>query len=349
MRAHYVTQVAVMSELAGRSRDADQVMRQFWGRTNPQQRGTVHIEVGHPKDTDFVQNWRSVYEEQDQLDGLLIAIAEKTDDDLLRLMVLIAATSQSDISALADRLLAPKDLQLRIWAIRLLAQRDLLKGREAKAVELLTASGFKLNLQLSHTSFRHHDNYSISRVVMLQEFSDELLRPHVPTILGSLPRQVPLRQLNVVDLHGQRRSIGAASAMLQIVNRFPDAVRQNREVAEMFYLYYQPYLGSLNTNPSGRRLIAELDKLVAPLKRTLPNLQGAITAEIDAQRVGISIGADDGVKVGQMFEVYRGNVWLGAIRVSTQTPDSAFAEIVTGGQSIEVGDTVVSVFTKPRK
>lgn len=345
----YVTQVAVMSELAGHSRDADQVIRQSWGNTSRQRGASMEIEFGHPAGTDFVNHWRGLYKEREQLDGLLIAIAEKTTDDLLRLMVLTAATSQADISDLADRLLEPTDLQLRIWAIRLLAQYDLLEGREAKVVELLTASGFKLDPQLRQANFRHHDNHCISRVVMLHEFSDELLRPHVPTILGSLPRQMPFQDLFVVDLQGRRKSIGAAQAMLQIVNRFPDAIRQNREVAQRFFLFYQPYRSSLNLNPSGRRLIQELDKLIAPLKGAGPNLQGTITAELDNQRIAISIGADDGVKIDQTFEVYRGNVWLGAIRVETQTPDSAFAKVIAEGRGIDVGDTIVSVFTKPRK
>lgn len=344
----FVTQVAVMSELAGISRDADELIQRSWSRAEPN-RETLQVDFGHPKDAEFLKSWRGLYSERDALNPLLLSIAEKTNDDMLRLISLMATTPRADISPFADRILNAATLQSKIWAIRFLVQRDLLKGREAKTVEILAAPGFEFNPEYSRINTRFHSDYFMSRVVMLNEFKAELVRPHVSLLIDVLSGEMPERIITTIDLQGQRKSTTKGRAILQIVNRFPDVIAQNRMAVEEHYLFYQQHRGQLAKSASGRRLVEELDKLGDSLAQTGPKLNASVTARVDSARVGISIGADDGVTIGQAFEIYRDGLRIGSIRIASQTPDSAFADIVEGAAEIKVGDVVLCVGAKPPK
>jgi len=73
------------------------------------------------------------------------------------------------------------------------------------------------------------------------------------------------------------------------------------------------------------------------------NVNGVINA-VSRTQVELSIGIDDGVRVGQDLDIYRGNKYVGRVRVIETRPDSSVATILTEYQQypIQRGDNVAS-------
>ena len=73
------------------------------------------------------------------------------------------------------------------------------------------------------------------------------------------------------------------------------------------------------------------------------NVNGVISA-VSRTQVELSIGIDDGVRVGQDLDIYRGNKYVGRVRVIETKPDSSVATILTEYQQYEIqrGDHVAS-------
>ena len=73
------------------------------------------------------------------------------------------------------------------------------------------------------------------------------------------------------------------------------------------------------------------------------NVNGVISA-VSRTQVELSIGIDDGVRVGQDLDIYRGNKYVGRVRVIETKPDSSVATILTEYQQypIQRGDHVAS-------
>ena len=67
----------------------------------------------------------------------------------------------------------------------------------------------------------------------------------------------------------------------------------------------------------------------------------------DKDLVEISIGADDGLKVGHALDVYRGNQYLGRIVIKKTSPDRAVGQIIKELQrgQIKRGDRVTTKFS----
>jgi hypothetical protein len=70
---------------------------------------------------------------------------------------------------------------------------------------------------------------------------------------------------------------------------------------------------------------------------------GKVTA-VSPSKVELSIGTDDGVRIGQELDIYRGDKYVGRIRVVEAKPDNAVASIMTDYQQypIQRGDNVDS-------
>jgi predicted nucleic acid-binding Zn-ribbon protein len=85
------------------------------------------------------------------------------------------------------------------------------------------------------------------------------------------------------------------------------------------------------------------DSLVAHIP---PKVDG-IVVDVDKDLIEISIGADDGLKVGHSLDVYRGNTYLGRIVVNKTNPDRAVGQVkreLQRGQ-IKKGDRVTTRFS----
>ena len=70
---------------------------------------------------------------------------------------------------------------------------------------------------------------------------------------------------------------------------------------------------------------------------------GKVTA-VSPSKVELSIGTDDGVRIGQELDIYRGDKYVGRIRVIEAKPENAVASILTDYQQypIQRGDNVDS-------
>jgi len=67
------------------------------------------------------------------------------------------------------------------------------------------------------------------------------------------------------------------------------------------------------------------DSLVAHIP---PKVEGVVLEVSDKDLLEISIGADDGLKVGHALDVYKDNQYLGRIVVKKTNPDRAVCQIV---------------------
>jgi hypothetical protein len=93
-----------------------------------------------------------------------------------------------------------------------------------------------------------------------------------------------------------------------------------------------------------KQLLANLHmSLEDPVDAHNINVNGIISA-VSRSQVELSIGMDDGVRVGQELDIYRGNKYVGRVRVIETRPESAVAAILTEYQQypIQRGDNVAS-------
>jgi hypothetical protein len=93
-----------------------------------------------------------------------------------------------------------------------------------------------------------------------------------------------------------------------------------------------------------KQLLANLHmSLEDPIDAHNINVNGVITA-VSRTQVELSIGIDDGVRVGQELDIYRGNKYVGRVKVIETRPDSAVATILTEYLqfNIQRGDNVAS-------
>jgi len=93
-----------------------------------------------------------------------------------------------------------------------------------------------------------------------------------------------------------------------------------------------------------KQLLANLHmSLEDPIDAHNINVNGVITT-VSRSQVELSIGIDDGVRVGQELDIYRGNKYVGRVKVIETRPDSAVATILTEYLqfNIQRGDNVAS-------
>jgi hypothetical protein len=86
------------------------------------------------------------------------------------------------------------------------------------------------------------------------------------------------------------------------------------------------------------------DSLVAHIP---PKVDGIVLDVSDKDLLEISIGSDDGLKVGHSLDVYRGNTYLGRIVIKKTNPDRAVGQVkreLQRGQ-IKKGDRVTTRFS----
>lgn len=82
-----------------------------------------------------------------------------------------------------------------------------------------------------------------------------------------------------------------------------------------------------------------------PLHNVPPKLDGAVTMVRGSDLIELSIGTDDGLRVGHKLDVYRGGgVYLGRVEVLYTRPDEAVAKILPAYRQgiIKIGDLVAT-------
>lgn len=344
VRENALLEVIAASLLSGRSREADEVFRQMWegAKDGPE----LQIETGRPGES-RIAKFCGGFRRPTDIDPLLLRIADKAIDDGLGLVALAAATDSAEISQPVDKLLASESLRFRIWAIQLLAQRGLLEGREQRVVDILAEPGFTFDVGRRSANWSHHDQYVLTRLKMLEEFEDQLLAPHAPAILRAIPRIFPVKSHKVLDLEGNQHGVTSVSLMLSIALRFPVAVREESVAAQHVYVFYRDYEALLDQNLDGRRLWGELQQLRDVLAVDRPRKVGVISATSDSGNGSIAVGLDDGIEVGQLFDVYRDQQWIAVVRVSGVTNDEAVVKSRGENTKLLVDDTVMMLGFAP--
>jgi hypothetical protein len=80
-----------------------------------------------------------------------------------------------------------------------------------------------------------------------------------------------------------------------------------------------------------------------PLDASSIRVAGQIR-KVNGNRVELSIGTDDGVRIGQTLDIYRGDKYVGRLRVVESKPDQAVAAVEPEYQQfpIQKGDNVAS-------
>jgi multidrug efflux pump subunit AcrA (membrane-fusion protein) len=86
----------------------------------------------------------------------------------------------------------------------------------------------------------------------------------------------------------------------------------------------------------------------APLADVPPALKGVVTAVRRGDLIEVSIGADDGLRVGHTIEVYRGQTYLGRAEIVQTAPDRAVAKILKDYHKgvVQAGDQVATRLNK---
>jgi len=85
-----------------------------------------------------------------------------------------------------------------------------------------------------------------------------------------------------------------------------------------------------------------------PVEAIAPPLDGIVTAVGDKNLIEVSLGSDDGLRVGHRVEVFRDNNYLGSALVLKTDPDRAVAQVDDKSQRglIKVRDRVATKLTR---
>ena len=85
-----------------------------------------------------------------------------------------------------------------------------------------------------------------------------------------------------------------------------------------------------------------------PVEAIAPPLDGIVTAVGDKNLIEVSLGSDDGLRVGHRVEVFRDNNYLGSALVLKTDPDRAVAQVDEKTQRglIKVSDRVATKLTR---
>ncbi len=97
--------------------------------------------------------------------------------------------------------------------------------------------------------------------------------------------------------------------------------------------------------------VTRAKQLLAAVGRTINDPVDASTipvtgriVDVSRTRVELSIGMDDGVRIGQDLDIYRGDKYVGRVRIVDARPDKAVGTILTDYQQLPIqrGDNVSS-------
>ncbi len=86
----------------------------------------------------------------------------------------------------------------------------------------------------------------------------------------------------------------------------------------------------------------------APVVATTPALHGLVTAVRQNNLIEVSLGSDDGLRVGNTIEVYRDQTYLGRAEVLQTAPDRAVAKLLKDYRRgvVQAGDQVATRLNK---
>ncbi|MBK9119691.1 MAG: hypothetical protein IPM18_08835 [Phycisphaerales bacterium] len=146
-----------------------------------------------------------------------------------------------------------------------------------------------------------------------------------------------------IDL--QTRNQRLSGRNLELAGQLTVAVDENRNLQEKNFALSRALQEAQDQLASGRRP-TRADETPVGVVAASPLVAGPIRGEIikiDGRLVSINIGESSGVVSGMEFLVYRGQTYIGDIRIDTVWPKQAGAQVTleNTGEQIRPGDTVV--------
>lgn len=151
------------------------------------------------------------------------------------------------------------------------------------------------------------------------------------------------------------------------IQKLRDEIRQVQAQRDEFYQRVVDLTDKLyaaagverNLKERETQLIAEISKYKRvtdvmginpnlPVESIAPPLDGIVTAVSDKNLIEVSLGSDDGLRVGHRVEVFRDNNYLGSALVLKTDPDRAVAQVDEKSQRglIKVRDRVATKLTR---
>jgi hypothetical protein len=196
-----------------------------------------------------------------------------------------------------------------------------LQARLTQSETVLVAKEAELSRLLVDHSTIVTENQT--RQVRLTQLEDENKR--IREELRVVQRDLDQKFLVVVDLTDK---LNQAESLRQLLDE------RNREAA------FQMAQMKMVLDANG----LTADSLVSHIP---PKVEGVVLAVSDRDLLEISIGADDGLKVGHSLDVYRGNTFLGRIVIRRTAPDRAVGQLIKELQrgQIKGGDRVTTKFS----
>jgi len=210
-------------------------------------------------------------------------------------------------------------------AVEMAARRSALAGLETKladAQQRLTQKEAELaGLQSAQTEATAALNLAETRLAELVE-DIKRLRDEIRLVQGQRDESFQ----RVVDLTDKLYSAAGVERNLK--------EREAQLIGEISK--YKRVTDVLGVNPS------------MPVEMIAPPLDGIVTAVGDKNLIEVSLGSDDGLRVGHRVEVFRDNNYLGSALVLKTDPDRAVAQMDEKSQRglIKVRDRVATKLTR---
>lgn len=163
------------------------------------------------------------------------------------------------------------------------------------------------------------------------------------TELSSTQKQNQVLVSQNIDL--QTRNQRLATRNLELTGQLTIAVDENRNLQEKLYAAEQMSKELQRSLALGPRTAAgvEAPTGIVPVSQQVAGpISGEIT-QVDGGYVSINVGETSGVVQGMEFMIYRGQTYIGDVKVETVRPKEAGGKLtlVRAGQNVQPGDRVV--------
>ena len=183
-----------------------------------------------------------------------------------------------------------------------------------------------------------------------------------------------LKQKELDDLSAQHTTVAATAktaqerlaALEKAAGELRESLRTAQQDRDKSFLAVVSLTDKLNQIESVRQILEERNKeaafQIAQMKMVLdthglrpdalvshipPKVEGVVLEVSSRDLIEISIGADDGLKIGHSLDVYRDSAYLGRIVIKRTDPDRAVGQMIKELQrgQIKRGDRVTTKFS----
>jgi hypothetical protein len=152
-------------------------------------------------------------------------------------------------------------------------------------------------------------------------------------------------KLEVRTLDLERRNIDLNSRVNELTARLAVSNEQKRQFEQQINILKTQQEAVAMRGPA---LESPTGAALAGVDAETPVARSAIRGKVvgtDGNILSVSVGSADGVKENMVFVVYRGDVYVGDLRISTVRPNEAAGELIQSVSPAQPGDQVTDVST----